>query len=148
MINVLVAFNSDQVNDFLDNFRADAEGNLLRTDFAPFGDLDPYDENDLMVIPSSQGGWKENSNTTIVTMEVGNVAMIAYLRSHYHGRFQVLGAWNEDGGLHEAYPLHPQYLRWMPDDVTHDDEGNVISRTPATEFKQVNTLHGQPDRRM
>jgi hypothetical protein len=44
------------------------------------------------------------------------------------------------------YPLHAQYLKAMPDDVTYDEDGNETSRTPATEFKQVHKISGHPDR--
>lgn len=49
-------------------------------------------------------------------------------------------------GGKRTYPLNPNYLRWMPDDVEYDADGNEISRTPATEFKDVNLLQGHPQR--
>jgi hypothetical protein len=229
MINCLIAFNSNQVDNFLDNFRThitgqDAAGDdiyeRIRTDFAPFTDsagnnLDPYDMRDLMVIMSSQGGWKPHIQggpvtTILVTMYVRDVvspddqdppedklSMVEYLRNFFDGRYQVLGTWYSVGQTHtttpvydevdeelvviskatlvmhgetitraiqndpityptipdtvggkRTYPLHPQYLKWMPDDVTYnpDPPYEETSRTDATKFKQVNKLQGHSDR--
>ena len=187
--NALIAFNSNQVENFLDNFRSHVTGQdaggediyeRIRTDFAPFVDsagneLDPYNRRDLIVLQTNQGGWKPNNElapvfTIIVTMYIrdvlnddGKLSMIEYLRTFFDGRYQVLGCWQRNGIIHgqtlipatydkngdevtpeeiignRTYPLHPQYLKWMPDDL-----GGI----PATTFKQVNKLQGHPDRRI
>jgi hypothetical protein len=148
MKNVLVAFNKNQVNDLLDNFRFDSNDNRVREDYAPFYDLDPYNGYDLLVLEDMQGGWKEESNTVLVTLYVTDFAMVEYLKSHFDGKFKVLGAWEEDGTLSDAYKLHPQILKWMPDVVVVDFEGNELSRTDATEVTPVSVLAGQAVRQL
>lgn len=177
MINVLIAFNSTQIDAFLDNFRFDANGDRLRTDFAPFDadgvTLDPYNPAHLNVNLQSDGMWKAyeapGPNTTILeSMLVADVviqvpddqtqvlepklAMVEYLRSQFDARFQVMGSWRFDGEMGQDeeeklyYALNPNYLKWMPDDVTYDQDGNETSRTDATEFKDVNLYLGQTPR--
>ena len=82
------------------------------------------------------------------------------------GQFIIGGAWfwdgrqlgtewelNEDGERTEAtvgvptYPLHPRLIDFMPDIVERDEDGNVISTTPATVLTDVNLIQGQKERR-
>ncbi len=49
---------------------------------------------------------------------------------------EVLGA-----GLTRADAL----LAVMPDDVVYDEDGNEVSRTPATDYKMPHRMLGQPD---
>lgn len=46
-----------------------------------------------------------------------------------------------------VYPVHPQHMRIMPDDVTYDENGNEVSRTPASAPKDVNLICGWSPRR-
>lgn len=70
------------------------------------------------------------------------------------------GAWKMDGlqvgterdeeGSITGTPLFPidlRLIKFMPDDVTYDVDGNETGRTPATELKQVNLLAGQVPRK-
>ena len=46
-----------------------------------------------------------------------------------------------------VYPIiNARIRKFLPDDVTYDQDGNETSRSPATAFKQVNKYFGQPDR--
>lgn len=171
MINALIAFNSTQIDGFMDNFRFDANGDRLATDFDNYGELSPYNPANLSVNLQAEGMWKPRSEagpatTILATMLVsdelngeGKATMIEYLRSFFDGRFQVLGVWQQNGlplgqsfdeeGVvvgNKTYPLHPQYLKWMPDDVVRDVDGNELSRTDATAFKQVNLYAGWKNR--
>lgn len=82
----------------------------------------------------------------------------------------VVGAWNRDGTQYGTttvpatydfdgnevtpssitgtpiYAINPNILKFMPDDVTYDSEGNETSRTPALAPKEVNKLLGWGDR--
>lgn len=207
MINLLIAFNSNDVGDFLDNFRFDMTDPdnpvRLRTDFTPFQDhtdtpqtWDLYNRKHLWINMQTYGMWKEKvqgPNTHVVVScyinshteldytdpadpDPGTVLTIAhYLRDIYPGRSQILGAWQRDGTMagqtlvpavwdytdpdnpvlvspetvtgQPYYPLHPQYLSWMPDDVTYDENRQEISRTAASAGKDVNRVAGWADRR-
>lgn len=215
MINLLIAFNSTDVNNFLDNFRFDETPNpdnpdgppirtRKRTDFIPFQDhtdtpqtWDLYDPRHLWINMQAYGMWKERAqgpNTYAVVScyihphteldytdpadpDPGTVLTIAhYLREMYPGRAQILGAWQRDGvqagqtlvpavwdytdpfnpvlisqetviGI-PYYPLNPDYLGWMPDNVELDENMTETSRSPAVEFKQINKVAGWADRRV
>lgn len=56
----------------------------------------------------------------------------------------LLGVWDWQGEL--LQPIHPWLLEMTPDDVTYDEDGNEISRTPAVDYKQVHKWLGQKDR--
>jgi len=49
-------------------------------------------------------------------------------------------------GTH-MYPIHAQYLKIFPDDVTYDEDGNETSRTAAVAPKEVNNILGWKPRR-
>ena len=49
--------------------------------------------------------------------------------------FTVLGMWQWDGSsdvLVELQPLSPEFINYLPDAHTYDDEGNVVSTTAPT----------------
>jgi len=56
----------------------------------------------------------------------------------------VLGAWDFYTG-DILYPIHSRILEIMEDDVVYDENGNEISRTPATVPKQCHKWLGQKD---
>lgn len=93
---------------------------------------------------------------------------IDYLTTKWSGHFIVCGAWwmdgrqvgtrftyDEDGNVTGVtgtplYPIPAQAYRLMPDTVVYDDEGNEVSRTPASsnsDLQDVNLLQGQSPRR-
>lgn len=188
MINALIAINSNQVQNFLDNFRADENGRI-RTDFAAGTPgnvffIDPYDTRYLTVIDNNQGLWKENTSGpqpfTLVTIYVADLVepdwtdpqdpdpgpvltVLHYLREAFPGGLVVLDVFQRNGLRHgqsfdtdgttvigqPTYPSIPkaEMLLYTPDDVTYDADGNETSRTPATDYKEVNKLAGWADRR-
>ncbi len=46
-----------------------------------------------------------------------------------------------------TYPIHPRVIDFMPDIVEWDEDGNVISTTPASILSDVNLVQGQQERR-
>lgn len=96
------------------------------------------------------------------------------IRQILPGREFILGAWDTKTGVQYGQTLVPatydvngdeltpetitgdavypinnvRVRRFLPDDVTSDEDGNEISRTPASAFKQCNKLQGHPDRRV
>jgi hypothetical protein len=87
---------------------------------------------------------------------LGNIAKWLGL---YAGKAFVCGAWHmgglqlgtaldEDGNLigSPLYPIDPRLVEFMPDDVTYNEDGAELSRTPATEPKQLNLMAGQKPR--
>ena len=80
---------------------------------------------------------------------------LAYLLGAWPGKqFEVNGAWDMITGAQvgEADPLYPiadDAYKLMPDIVEYDEEGNEISRTPATsnaDLRDVNITLGQAPR--
>lgn len=89
-----------------------------------------------------------------------------FIAANRPGHFVIVGAWWWDGrqvgteweldqdgvptgsitGM-PMYPIHPQTIKFMPDIVEYDEDGNVISTTPATVVTDVNLIQGQKDRR-
>lgn len=57
----------------------------------------------------------------------------------------IIGAWDMEGNI--LHPIHSRIMDIMPDDVVYDEEGNEISRTPASEPKQCHKWLGQKDRK-
>lgn len=200
MINLLAAINVNQVEIFLDNFRFDADGNRLATDFDPYQTnpdtpaIDVYDTRDCYVTPEFQGYWKERSvgpnNFQLVNILVADktepdwtdpadpfpktiLTVVHYLRESFSGGLKVLDVFKRDGIRHGqtlvpavldengqvvtpeqiiGQPTYPpvgktEMLDYMPDDVVYDDDGNEISRTPATEYKEVHNVLGYSSRR-
>jgi len=92
-----------------------------------------------------------------------NVASVAkteldYLATEYPSQFFILGAWMKDGrqaGIKKdgagtpIYPIHANAWRIMPDVIVHDEDGTVVSTTPATsnaDLRDINLLAGQEPR--
>jgi hypothetical protein len=69
--------------------------------------------------------------------------------ANHAGRVVVCGAWNMDGSQilkaddTPMFPIDSRLIKFMPDDVSYDESGVEVSRTAATELKQVNVLFGQ-----
>lgn len=203
MINALFAIQLNSVEQFLDNWRIDEEGNRLATDFAPYQTapdtplIDVYSLADCTVPEVSQYLWKDDLSSPspvqkkqLVTLQVANkteldwtdpddpdpkeiVTVIHYLREVFPGSIQVMDVFKVEGVRHgqtlipatfddqgneitpeeiigiPTYPPMPKTnaLEFMPDDVVYDNDGNEVSRTPATDYKQVNKVLGFADRR-
>ena len=193
MINVLFAINNNQLDDFLDNWKTNAEGTRLNTSFSvyqtPTYELNPYL---LTQAPqSAQGQWKVNGadNKTLVTLYVADVAepdwtdpddlkpkdilsVVKILMDTFQGSLVILGAFKPDGLQHgltlvqatydtEGTELTPEEITgtatyqvrqrdnaiaYMPDVVTHDQDGYETSRTDATELTDVNLVAGWASR--
>jgi hypothetical protein len=64
------------------------------------------------------------------------------------GKVVVGGAWKMDGTQvlkadgSVLFPIDSRLIKFMPDDVTYDQDGAETSRTAATDLKQVNVLVG------
>ena len=77
------------------------------------------------------------------------LTVIHYIREAFPGAVQILDCFKEDGIRHgqelvvefdqPTYPPMPKadFLDFVPDDVVYDQDGNEISRTLATDYKQV-----------
>ena len=88
-----------------------------------------------------------------------------WIAANRPGHFVIVGAWHWDGrqvGTQweivddertgntigtPTYPIHPQLLKFMPDIIERDEDGNVISTTPAAVLTDVNLIQGQDPRR-
>jgi hypothetical protein len=70
-----------------------------------------------------------------------------WLASHA-GQVVVGGAWNMDGsqvlkaGGDPMFPIDSRLIKFMPDDIVYGQDDLEVSRTAATELKQVNVLVG------
>lgn len=74
---------------------------------------------------------------------------ITYLTDTYPTQIIVLGVWREDGTQVNAYPINANAWRVMPDVVEYDENGDVLSTTPATsnaDLRDINLLFGQQPR--
>lgn len=101
------------------------------------------------------------------------LTIVNYLRETFSGAIQVLDCFQTNGVRHgqtlipatydengdeltpESIEGNPTYqpnpqadmLLYMPDDVVYDEEGNEVSRTPATELTDVINVLGRADRK-
>lgn len=101
------------------------------------------------------------------------ITVLHYLREVFPGQLQIVDVFKSDGIRHgqtyiapqfdqDGNPLSPEQIigqptyppldkatmvLHMPDDVTYDNDGNEISRTPATDYKEVHTILGFSPRR-
>lgn len=206
MINVLLAVQLNQVEQFLDNWRIDVtetpQGGLVETrratDFVAgtpgIKFIDVYDPEYCIVNQSEQGLWKNIDSGAppqqkqLVTMMVADITeldwtdpqdpspgtvltIVHYIREAFPGAVQVLDCFTADGVRHGqslvpeldvdgnvigetivGQPTYPpltktEFLQYVPDDVTYDQNGNEISRLPATNYKQVILPAGYSSRR-
>ena len=102
------------------------------------------------------------------------LTVVHYLRETFPGAIQVLDTFYTDSGVRHGqtlipavldeegnevtpeqivgqptYPPNPKndMLKYMPDDVVYDNNGNEVSRTTATDYKHVNGGLGHSFRR-
>lgn len=189
MINVLLAVNNNQLDDFLNNWKHDDDGNRLNNSFSayqtPLYEINP---NLLTALHNtSQGLWKPNgaNNTTVVTLYVVEVvepdwsdpndpepknilSVLKVMTDQFAGSLVILGAFKPDGLQHgitlipathnvdgveltpettegeATYKVNPQVdlLPYIPDTVTYDVDGNILSVTPATQLADINLVSG------
>lgn len=110
-------------------------------------------ENGVDVVP------KYDRVVTLVDKEVFDLEATIANQAHTTKTIQVEEVSFVENGTQEVphfditvegtpvYPLHPQYMKIMPDDVTYDQDGNETSRTPAAAPKDVCLIAGQKPRR-
>ena len=146
MINVLFAINNNQLDDFLNNWRYDDEGQRLNTSFQ----LDTY-QNTLAPV-GVQGKWKVNAadNKTLVSIYVQDIVVpdwtgpsdpnprniLKYakvLMDTFQGSLVILSAFQVNGLQHGLYTK-------TLDDIT-TIEGTVTYKTRARD----NPLAYMPD---
>ncbi len=68
------------------------------------------------------------------------------LLAEYPGQLRTIGAWWWDGTQVQGFPLHARILEFIPDIVTHDEDGNETSRVRPTVPNDVNLGLGQSPR--
>ena len=162
-VNVLFALKDSHYQRLLDNFRLDANGDIVQQP----PDFTPTERRKLKNHYS--GRWPEAaigvdiyqtlSFTFPMILENQNDITaghkwIEFLKTKWPDVWTVVGCWERDGewwGVDQIgsaiYPIHPQHMKIMPDDVVYDEDGNEISRTPAAAPKDVNLVCGWSPRR-
>ena len=96
---------------------------------------------------SSDGKWKaadKGEKYQILDLVVNDIKDIDEIKKEYNTA-KVLGAWDWNGEIIIA--PDPGLLDYCHDDVVYDEDGNEVSRTPATELKQTHKWLGQKDRK-
>lgn len=167
MINVIFAINQTTWDLLKQNFQRDVDGIRLRTDLTV--------EQASKLRSNIFGHWKvpniAGTDYHVISWYVPSTTWIEFLLTEYPGKFIIVGAWRRDGSqfgttivpatydenLVEAtpetvigtpqYPIHAQYMKIFPDDVTYDQNGNELTRSAAAAPKEVNKLFGWSDRR-
>lgn len=143
MINALISINVNQIEQFFDNWRYDADGNRLANDFAPYQTspdtpaIDVYDQIHFYINMSAQGHWKLNSSGAqpmqLVNVFVADLTefdwtdpqdpepgivltVVNYIREAFPGAIQVLDCFQMNGVRH-GQVLVPPVL---------DDNGAIV----------------------
>ena len=174
-VNVLFALKEINYQRLKDNFRADADGNRIRTDFTVSQALklkDHYDGTWPPVTIASTQYRVIMFTFPEIPNDRGDISSghkwVDFLVNNpdFSGAFILIGVWNMDGSQWgttivpavrdedgteitpesiegtPVYPLHPQHMLIMPDDVTYDQDGNETSRVPAAAPKDVCLVGG------
>ena len=87
--------------------------------------------------------------------------VIDWLAANKGSKTKILGVWEYDTGIQygqeiepetgdvigdPTYPIDLRTIEFMPDIIERDENGNIISTTPATELSDINKIQGQADR--
>lgn len=166
-VNVWLATNSQatiEVKDRLEKPDSEYTGNLSAKEHAAFRKMAHRRQTEKMWKKAriSADDWQLQS-LNFSSAKEANDAVTDILNGR-GAKAVVLGAWHWDGrqvgttwvnrsdhsqgtkGV-PRFPLHPMILRFMPDIVTRDKDGNVVSTAPATKPVDVNLIQGQEPRR-
>ena len=73
-------------------------------------------------------------------------AAIDFIVANRPNHFVILGAWKWDGSQIAGYEPHAQLIKFMPDIITRDENGDIISTDPATVLTDVHLIQGQSPR--
>jgi hypothetical protein len=148
MINCLLSINKNQVEQFLDNFRFDGDGNRLATDFpewtSPAGfEVNVYDIRQCYLHLPAQGQWKDDTSgpqdKQLVVLNVidfvepdwtdpqdpdpaDKLTVLHYLRETFPGAVTILDCFKQDGFRH-GQTLIP---------AERDENGDIITPEQIT----------------
>ncbi len=167
-VNVIFGMKTANVETLKDNFRFNPDGSRVRTDLTvsqakkllhhydgPWPSF-THNATDWSVLTFTFPEELQNPNDITAGHK-----WIEFLLNKWPGVWIVVGCWKRNGlqwGTNfgedgvtiidtPVYPVHPQHMLIMPDDVTYDDVGNEVSRTPATVPVDVNLVCGWAPRR-
>ena len=164
LINVWLGVTEDYRNEILEYIAWDEEtqgtypGPLVATDEAIFSTMqDMVTRQAFFRVDGFQGKSWYLFTVTIKEMELDDVT--DWLAANKGSKTKILGAWYWDNGLQHGteldegtvigtptYPLNNRILKFMPDIIEYDEDGNIVSTTPASEMTDVNLEQGQAPR--
>ena len=152
----------DDIFEYLawDHGQSEYTGPLVATDEAIFSTLDDVVLiQDMFKIDTTAGSDWFLFPIYIPEPEIDDV--VDWLADNKGSRTKILGAWEFDLGIQygteiepetgevigdPTYPINLRTIEFMPDIIERDENGNIISTTPATELTDVNLMQGSAPR--
>lgn len=170
-INLWIALSSQGLNEYKDR-RDNPEtysGPMTEKTFKILDHMADGDQVQKMFKTPSIGGKVYNSFSLYLEGNAKVAEAVTDLTTEWPSHFIVVGAWHMDGRQvgtqweldidgnrtgnvtgDPLYPVHTQAWRIMPDVVVYDENGDEVSRTPASsnaDLRDINVLQGQELRR-
>ena len=167
IINMFLVCTEEYRNAIMEYLAWDTEeqgeydGILEATDEAIFGTMaDAVIVQNIFNTDTARGKTWYMFSLHIQEPQVDDV--VDWLADNRTNQFEIMGAWEFDAGIQygteiepedgsikgdPTFPISTRLIKFMPDIVEYDENGDVVSTTPATALTDVNKIQGQANRR-